>query len=95
MSEEKPKQAEELDGLKGALARKPRGCGGIFFMLMLVLAAGWGVGLGMFVWMLEDAKANIKAVDDFRPKIGSRIYSADWMLLGEYTVEARQLVRLN
>ncbi|HOD52812.1 MAG TPA: PBP1A family penicillin-binding protein [Candidatus Hydrogenedentes bacterium] len=95
MSEEKPKQAEELDGLKGALARKPRGCGGIFFMLMLVLAAGWGVGLGMFVWMLEDAKANIKAVDDFRPKIGSRIYSADGMLLGEYTVEARQLVRLN
>ena len=86
---------EEPGGLKGALARKPRGCGGIFFMLMLVLAAGWGVGVGMFIWMLDDAKANIRAVDDFRPKVGSRIYSADGMLLGEYTTEARQLVRLS
>ncbi|MEA3366439.1 MAG: PBP1A family penicillin-binding protein [Candidatus Hydrogenedentes bacterium] len=95
MSEHQTPQANELGGLKGALARKPRGCGGIFFMLMLILAAGWGVGLGMFIWMLDDAKANIQAVDDFRPKIGSRIYSADGMLLGEYTTEARQLVRLS
>ncbi|MFO7975424.1 MAG: PBP1A family penicillin-binding protein [Candidatus Hydrogenedentota bacterium] len=95
MTDEHTQQTEEFDGLKGALARKPRGCGGIFFMLMLVLAAGWGVGLGMFVWMLDDAKANIQAVDDFRPKVGSRIYSADRMLLGEYTTEARQLVRLS
>ncbi|HNV22889.1 MAG TPA: PBP1A family penicillin-binding protein [Candidatus Hydrogenedentes bacterium] len=95
MTDEHTEQATELDGLTGALARKPRGCGGIFFMLMLVLAAGWGVGLGMFVWMLDDAKANIQAVDDFRPKVGSRIYSSDGMLLGEYTVEARQLVRLS
>ncbi len=95
MAKEHTGQAEEPGGLAGALERKPRGCGGIFFMLILILAAGWGVGLGMFVWMLEDAKANIQAVDDFRPKIGSRIYSADGMLLGEYTVEARQLVRLN
>ncbi len=95
MSTEQRPHAEELDGLKGVLARSPRGCGGIFFMLMLVLAAAWGVGLGIFVWMLDDAKANIEAVDEFRPKVGSRIYSADGMLLGEYTVEARQLVRLN
>ena len=72
-----------------------RGCGGIFFCIMIVLAAGWGAGLGVFVWMLDEAKANIEGLDDFRPKIGSRVYSADGEFLGEYTVESRQLVRLS
>ncbi len=72
-----------------------RGCGGIFFLFMLVVAAGVGAGVGLFVFVLEDARATIAMLDDFRPKEGSRVYSADGQLLGEFTIEARQLVPLN
>lgn len=72
-----------------------RGCGGIFFCAMIVIAAVWGAGLGGFVWLLDDARANIQGLDDFRPKVGSRVYSADGAFLGEYTIETRQLVRLS
>ena len=95
MTEQKDNSSEDPGGLKGALAHKPRGCGGIFFVIMLAFAAAWGVGLGVFMYMLDDAKANIQSVDDFRPKIGSRVYATDDELLGEYTNEARQLVRLS
>lgn len=62
---------------------------------MLVLASVWGGALGLFVWVVDDAKTTIAALDDFRPKIGSKVYSADGELLGEFTLEARQLVSLN
>ncbi|MFP4192610.1 MAG: penicillin-binding protein 1A [Candidatus Hydrogenedentota bacterium] len=74
---------------------KRRGCGGIFFLFMLFVAAGVGAGMGLFVFVLEDARATIAMLDDFRPKEGSRVYSADGELVGEFTAEARQLVPLN
>ncbi len=74
---------------------KRGGCGGLFFLMMLVAAAGIGTGIGLFIFVLEDAKATIAMLDDFRPKVGTRVYSADGEQLGEFTTEARQLVPLN
>ena len=72
-----------------------RGCAGLFFFLMLVMGSIWGAGLGVFVWVLEDAKTTIEALEEFRPNIGSRVYSSDGELLGQFTIEERQLVPLN
>lgn len=72
-----------------------RGCGGIFFVLMLVLGSAWGAALGVFVSVLEDAKGTIEQLEEFRPKIGSKVYSGDGELLGEFSVEKRQLIRLS
>lgn len=76
--------------------KRRRGCGGIFLCFMLVAAALWGCALGAFAWILSDAKATISALEDFRPKVGSKIYSADGELMGEFAGdEHRQLVSLN
>jgi len=74
--------------------RDGRGCGGLFFLLTLGLAAFWGAGLGVFIWMLQDAEKSIAAVDEFRPKTGSRLYSDDGVKLGEFARETRQVVSL-
>lgn len=76
-------------------ASRARGCAGLFFFLALIAAAGWGAVLGVFVWILEDAEEPIQAIDEFRPRIGSRVFSFDGELLGEFAVEARRLVSLN
>lgn len=72
-----------------------RGCAGIFFAIMLVMGSCWGAALGVFVWVLEDAKSTIAALEGFRPKVGSKVYSWDGELLGEFSIEKRQLVALN
>lgn len=72
-----------------------RGCGWLFFLLMLVVGAGWGAALGAFVWIVDDAKTTIATLEDFRPRIGSKVYSADGELLGEFSTDFRQLVRLS
>jgi penicillin-binding protein 1A len=72
-----------------------RGCGGLFFLLTLGLAAFWGAGLGVFIYILQDAEKSIEALDEFRPKAGSRVYSADGEKLGEFARETRQIVSLN
>ena len=72
-----------------------RGCAGLFFFLMLVMGGAWGAGLGVFVWVLEDAKTTIETLEEFRPNIGSKIYSSDGVPLGQFTIEERQLVPLN
>lgn len=61
----------------------------------MVVAALWGACLGAFVLMLEDAETRITALDRYRPNVGSRIYSSDDEMLGEYNIEFRQLVNLN
>lgn len=71
-----------------------RGCGGIFFALMLLIGAVWGAALGGVVLVLEDANTVIEALEGFRPKVGSKIFSADGDLLGEFSIEERHLVRL-
>ena len=71
-----------------------RGCAGLFFFLMLVMGSLWGAGLGVFVWVLDDAKSTIEALEEFRPNIGSKVYSSDGELLGQFTIEERQLVPL-
>ncbi len=76
-------------------AKTKRGCAGLFFFLMLVMGSLWGAGLGVFVWVLEDAKSTISALEEFRPNIGSKIFSSDGELLGQFTIEERQLVPLN
>lgn len=72
-----------------------RGCAGLFFFLMLVMGGTWGAGLGVFVWVLEDAKTTIQTLEEFRPNIGSKVYSSDGVPLGQFTIEERQLVPLN
>lgn len=72
-----------------------RGCGWLFFLIMLVVGAAWGAALGAFVWIVDDAKSTITALEDFRPKIGSKVYSSDGELLGEFSTDFRQLVRLS
>lgn len=75
--------------------RRTRGCGWVFFLGMLVVGAAWGIALGTFVGILDDAETTIESLEDFRPKIGSKVYSSDGELLGEFTIEQRQLVRLS
>lgn len=75
--------------------KSPRGCGPVFFVLMLLIAAAWGAALGVFVHILEDAKSVIAVLEEFRPKVGSKVYSWDGELLGEFTEEQRQLVQLS
>jgi len=71
-----------------------RGCGALFFLIMLVMGALWGAGLSVFIKVLEDAQTVIAVLEEFRPKIGSKLYSWDGELLGEFSEEQRQLVRL-
>jgi penicillin-binding protein 1A len=72
-----------------------RGCAVLFVALMLLLGSAWGASLGLFVWVLEDAKTTITALEDYRPKIGSKIFSTDGEMLGEFSIEKRQLVPLH
>jgi penicillin-binding protein 1A len=73
----------------------PRGCAGLFVSIMLVVAAAWGAGLGVMVFILEGSGGTMEALEEFRPKIGSKVYSADGELLGEFAVESRQVISLN
>lgn len=77
------------------LPKRRRGCAGIFFLIVLVVGAMWGTGLGLFVWIVEDARNTIAALESFRPPVGSKVYSADGELLGEFTTEKRELIALN
>ncbi len=88
-------QRNESHSSEEPQARPRRGCGGIFFVIMLLFAAGWGAALGVFVWTLDDAKNTIQALETFRPKVGSKVYSADGELLGEFAIEQRELVNLS
>ena len=75
--------------------RQRRGCFGIFLIFMLLCGAAWGALLGAFVWLEENTSDTVKALEDFRPKVGSKIFSADGVLLGEFAAEQRQYVRLS
>jgi len=73
-----------------------RGCGFLFFLFMVAVGSAFGAGLGVFAWRMEKAKAQIATLDQFRPKIGSKVYAdGGAVFLGEYNVENRQLVRLS
>lgn len=72
-----------------------RGCGVMFMLVVLIGAAGWGGGLGWFVWQIEDTQTKIEALSDFQPTMGSKFYSSDEVLLGEYSVESRRVLRLD
>jgi penicillin-binding protein 1A len=76
-------------------APKGRGCAGLFVLLLVVVGAAWGAGLGVFVYILEGAEDTIEAVEAFRPQIGSKVYSAGAEELGEFALEARQVVSLS
>ncbi len=71
-----------------------RGCGSIFFFLMLVVGSIWGASMGLGAHILGDARGTIEALEEFRPKIGSRVFTSDGLPLGEFTTERRHLVRL-
>ena len=75
--------------------RAATGCGGLFFMFIVIVAGIWGACLGAFVRVLENTQATVALVDEYRPKIGTRIISSDNEELGEFTTEMRQLVRLS
>ncbi len=73
-----------------------RGCAGLFFAFILAMGAVWGGGLGFFVWLVDDAGSEVaEALADFRPKVGSKAYSSDSQLIGEFARQDRQLVRLS
>lgn len=56
----------------------------------------WGACLGVFVWVIEEAEDTITLIEEFRPKVGSKVYSADGELLGEFTgAEQREVVSLS
>ncbi len=76
-------------------APRNRGCAGIFFFLILVLGSLWGAGLGVGVWVLEDAERVITALEQFRPEIGSKVYSSDGELLGEFSTKKCELIALH
>lgn len=67
----------------------------IFFCLLAAAFSVWGACLGAFIWILDDAESVIAALDGFRPKVGSKVYSSDGEFLGEFTLEARQLISLS
>jgi len=75
---------------------KPRGCAGLFFLFIVLVGALWGAGLGFFVWLVDDASQNVAiALAEFRPKVGSKVYSTDGQQIGEFAIQERQLVRLS
>lgn len=74
---------------------KPRGCGLLFFSGMILIGAIWGAFLGAFVYVLEDSEDIVNSVEEFRPKIGSRVVASDRSEMGEFTLETRKLVPLN
>ncbi len=75
--------------------KRRRGCAGLFFLGMIFVGAVWGAGLGVFVYILDETESTIEKLEEFRPKVGSKIYSTDGEELGEFAIEARQLVSLN
>lgn len=92
MTDESSQQPPDAEG---SGRRRLRGCGGLFFLVTLCLAALWGAGLGVFVYILGETEGTIDALQDYRPKAGSRIFSADGTELGEFAVETRQVISLN
>lgn len=74
---------------------RPRPFSWFFFSALVAAFAFWGACLGAFVWVLEDAEDVIAKLDGFRPKVGSKVYSSDGEMLGEFTIEARELVPLS
>ncbi|HOV61737.1 MAG TPA: PBP1A family penicillin-binding protein [Candidatus Hydrogenedentes bacterium] len=87
--------ATSREDLEPILPRR-RGCFGLFMALMLTAGALWGAALGGFLWMVDHTTSRVsQAFADFRPKVGSRVYSSDGEELGEFTLEARRLVRLS
>jgi len=90
-----PAPSGESEPLEVPPRRRRRGCGGLFFCFLLVMGAVWGASLGTFRWIVDDAKSTIETLEDFRPKIGSKVFSSDGEMLGEFSTEQRQLVRLN
>ncbi|MCP4642450.1 MAG: hypothetical protein GY851_18540 [bacterium] len=97
MPAERPESSKHLSSgaTQPRRRRAARGCGAVFFAFMVILAGVWGGALGAFVHLLEGSETTIAALDEFRPKVGSRVYSSDGELLGEYSREWRQLVPLN
>lgn len=75
--------------------RRRRGCGFLFFLIMTAVAAGYGGGLGVFLWMVEDARTTVRALDEYRPRMGSKVYSSDGDMLGEFSVMKRDVVGIN
>ncbi len=85
---------QEPENLENEPVRR-RGCAGLFILFMLILGTCWGACLGTFLWMVYDETTDVSQVfANFRPKIGSKVFSSDGQLLGEFTVEERQLLRL-
>lgn len=73
-----------------------RGCAPVFFLFIAMVGSAFGAGLGVFAFQMERAKAQIATLDQFRPRIGSKVYADGGATkLGEYNVENRQLVRLS
>lgn len=68
----------------------------MFMVFILIVGAGWGAGLGLFVWVVNETSRDVaQELAEFRPKVGSKVYSADGQLLGEFALQERQLVRLS
>ncbi len=77
-------------------SKHSHGCLGIFVVFILIVGAVWGISLAYFMWLINDTRHNVtQALADFRPKVGSRVYSSDGQVIGEFSIEERQLVRLS
>ncbi|HEU4431176.1 MAG TPA: transglycosylase domain-containing protein [Myxococcota bacterium] len=59
------------------------------------LAALVGVGLGgLYAWVVSDLP-DLRALDDYRPALTSRVYDRHGALIGEFYEERRQLTPMN
>jgi len=59
------------------------------------LAALVGVGLGaLYTWVVSDLP-DLRALDDYRPPLTSRVYDRHGALIGEFYEERRQLTPMN
>jgi penicillin-binding protein 1A len=84
-----------IDPKSGNPKPAARGCGGIFFLFVVIAGGIWGASLGAFVRVLDDTQATVALVDEYKPKIGTKILTVDGEVLGEFSTEARQLLRLS
>jgi len=64
------------------------------FVIAAMLAAISGAGVGAFAAFIQESP-QIRLLDEWRPSVNTRIYSADGSVLAELAEEKRTLVRLS
>ncbi len=76
-------------------AKSKKGKGNtVLFLIVAVLAALCGTGVGTFAAFIHESP-QISLLDDWRPSVNTRILAADDSLVAEFALENRTLVKLS